>query len=326
MPTGSCSERLFMQQDRQTAADSKGQDTDRAPQWQRQPIEVEGHRLMTYSLGSGPQVLLLVHGGPGCPSAYLRESHHALAQPGRRLVTWDQLGCGESDRPRDERLWTLARSVRELDAVRQGLNLGRVDLLGQSWGGVLGLEYLLGHGDAVRRFVAADTAFDLPRMQRGFERKKQALGEDTCNMMARHEAEGSTDHPEYQAAVTLLMYRHVCRLHPWPDSLLWCMQNLGRDIFSRMFGPYFFQCTGNLREWNRMDALWDLQTPVLLVHGEHDYILPEIASMARDRLPRGRLAYFPGCSHMPFFEAPERYLAEVQAFLDAEGADFLLGA
>ena len=93
------------------------------------------------------------------------------------------------------------------------------------------------------------------------------------------------------------------------------MQNLGTGIFSSMFGPYFFQCTGSLRDWDRMDALSNLQTPVLLVHGEHDYILPELANMARDRLPNGQLAFFPGCSHMPFFEDSERYIRTVSNFL-----------
>lgn len=283
--------------------------------WERRPLRIHGHEVMTFTLGDGPRTLLLAHGGPGCPSRYLRDSHEALATDGWRLVTWDQLGCGESARPNDPGLWTLDRAVDELDAVRRGLDLGEVDLLGQSWGGVLGLEYLLRHPHAVRRFVAADTAFDLPRMQRGFEAKKLALGAETCTMMARHEAQGTVDHPEYQAAVTLLMYRHMCRVHPWPESLGWCMQHLGTEVFARMFGPYFFQCTGNLRDWNRMDALWTLQVPVLLVHGEHDYILPELASAARDRLPQGRLAFFPGCSHMPFFEDPVRYVREVATFL-----------
>ena len=64
-----------------------------------------------------------------------------------------------------------------------------------------------------------------------------------------------------------------------------------------------------------MDALSDLQTPVLLIHGEHDYILPELANMARDRLPNGQLAFFPGCSHMPFFEEPDKYIRAVSSFL-----------
>lgn len=289
-----------------------------ADRWTRVRVRVDGYDVMTFSLGQGPRTLLMVHGGPGCPSRYLRDSHEPLATDGLRLVTWDQLGCGESERPQHPALWTLERAVQEMETVRRALELGPIDVLGQSWGGVLGLEYLLRFPDNIGRFVAADTAFDLPRMQRGFEEKKAALGAETCRMMARHEALGTVDHPEYQAAVTLLMYRHMCRMHPWPDALPWCLQNLGTEVFARMFGPYFFQCTGNIRDWNRMDDLWTVETPVLLVHGEHDYIIPEIASAARDRLPNGRLAYFEGCSHMPFFEAPEQYLASVGSFL-AEG-------
>lgn len=288
-------------------------------EWVRRAVDVDGHRVMTYTLGAGPRTVLLVHGGPGCPSRYLRDSHDALADRGLRLVTWDQLGCGESDHPADTSLWRLDRFVTELETVRASLGLDEFDLLGQSWGGVLGLEYLLHHPDRVRTFVAADTAFDLGGMQRGFDRKKQALGDQTVTMMARHEAEGTTDHPEYQAAVTLLMYRHVCRLHPWPESLSWCMQNLAEEVFARMFGPYFFQCTGTLRNWDRMDALETVETPVLLVHGEHDYIVPELAARARDRLPDATLAFFPGCSHMPFFEAPKQYLDALCAFWDRAG-------
>lgn len=284
-------------------------------EWTRRPVDVAGHQVMTYTAGTGPLTLLMVHGGPGCPSRYLRDSHKGLVARGIRLVTWDQLGCGESDRPDDPSLWTLDRFVAEMETVRSALDLGVVDVLGQSWGGVLGLEYVLRHPDGVRSFIAADTAFDLPRMQRGFDRTKDALGAETVTMMARHEAEGTTDHPEYQSAVTLLMYRHVCRLHPWPESLTWCMGNLGEDVFATMFGPYFFQCTGTLRTWDRMDDLGSVATPVLIVHGEHDYIVPELAAMARDRLPDAELAFFPGCSHMPFFEAPERYLDTVAGFL-----------
>ena len=294
-------------------------------EWTRQAVGVAGHQVMTFSAGEGPRTLLLVHGGPGCPSRYLRDSHQALLQPGLRLLTWDQLGCGESDRPQDPALWRLERFVEEMAAVLDALDLGCVDVLGQSWGGVLALEFSLRFPDRVRSLIAANTAFDLPRMERGFEQKKQALGSETVAMMARHEAGGSTDHPEYQAAVTLLMHRHVCRCHPWPDSLKWCLQNLGVEVFSRMFGPYFFQCSGSLRHWDRMDDLGAVTMPVLLVHGEHDYIVPDLAAMARDRLPNASLALFPGCSHMPFFEDPERYLHTVNQFIQATADQVLPG-
>lgn len=90
---------------------------------------------MTFSAVAGPRTLLLVHGGPGCPSRYLRDSHEALLQPGLRLVTWDQLGCGESDRPQDQALWSLDRFVEEMAAVLDALELDPVDVLGQSWAG-----------------------------------------------------------------------------------------------------------------------------------------------------------------------------------------------
>lgn len=283
--------------------------------WVRKPLMISGRRVMTYSAGAGPCTLLMVHGGPGCPSRYLRDGHQGLVAHGIRLVTWDQLGCGESDRPADPGLWRLTRFVEEMEAVRDGLELSKINVLGQSWGGVLGLEYLLTHPEHVSSFIAADTAFDLPAMQRGFERKKRDLGEETCRMMARHEAMGTTHHPEYQAAVTLLMYRHVCRMAEWPESLNWCLQNLGAEVFSEMFGPYFLQCTGNLRNWSRMDALSGIQVPVLLLHGEHDYIEPELATRARDLLPDAALEFFEGCSHMPFFEDPQRYLSVVAGFV-----------
>lgn len=290
--------------------------------WTRERIKVSGYNVMTYSIGAGERTLLLIHGGPGCPSRYLRDSHAALAQNGLRLVTWDQLGCGESDRAVDPSLWRLDRFVDEVEAVRTALNLSNMTILGQSWGGVLGLEYILRHPERVNGFIAANTAFDLPAMQRGFDRRKQNLGEETCRMMARHEAKGTTTHVEYQAAVTLLMYRHVCRLPQWPASLVWCLENLGTEPFAAMFGRHFFQCSGNIRDLNRMPALSKVNVPVLLVHGEHDYIDPDLASRARDLLPDAQLEFFEGCSHMPFFEKPDSYLAAVARFLQR---DFYVG-
>lgn len=284
--------------------------------WIRSEIDVPGGRVAAWTLGDGERTILLLHGGPGCPSRYLRDSHQFLARKGWRVATWDQLGCGESGRPADPRLWTLPRFVAETDAVRAALGTERVDLLGHSWGGVLALEYLLAHPNRVRTLVGVATAFDLPRMQRGFERAKQALGDETCRMMASHEAEGTTSHPEYQAAVTILMHRHVCRV-TWPDSLGWCLANLGVEVFATLFGPYFFQCSGTLRSHDRTEALASVQCPTLFVHGEHDYITPELACSARDRVRGAELFLARACSHMPFFEAPGPYQDRLGSFLAA---------
>ncbi len=280
----------------------------------RKNIPVHSHKVATFSEGEGEAVLLL-HGGPGFPSNYLVDTHSFLVEAGYRIVTWDQLGCGESDKPNDPALWNLPRFVEEVETVREALNLGPVYLLGQSWGGVLGLEYCLTYPDKVKAFIAADTAFDLIQMQRGFERKKLSLGEETCTMMARREAEGTIQHPEYLAAQTLLMYRHMCRAEKWPEVLNYCFANIAKPVMSKMFGPHFFNCTGNIRNYNRMDQLPDMQIHTLIIHGEHDYILPEIATKACDLLPNGELVLLRHCSHLPFYEDPQAYNQAVLNFL-----------
>ena len=98
-------------------------------------IDIDGHKIVAYSFGTGPETLLCLNGGPGLPCDYLREAHSCLKDRGYRVVAFDQLGCGASDRPTDKLLWNITRYVAEVETVRNALNLGKVHLLGHSWGG-----------------------------------------------------------------------------------------------------------------------------------------------------------------------------------------------
>ena len=283
---------------------------------ERIPVRVGAHGVTAFSEGEGDDAMLVVHGGPGVPSNYLRDAHLRYADEGFRVVTWDQLGCGESDRPDDASLWTVERYVDEMETVRSTLGLGRVTLVGNSWGGVLGLEYCLAHPENVTCFVCSSIAFDFPKVQQGFVRCKQNLGDETVRMMAHRESEGTKDHPEYQAAVTTLLYRHMCRMESWPEPVLHSLSNLGFGPLRRMFGPHLFNCTGTLRSYDRMADLHRVATPVLIVASEHDYVLPELCAVSCQYLPDSEYAFFPGCSHMPFWEIPQAYHAAVAAFLE----------
>src|SRR5690606_30254454 len=99
-----------------------------------QDVTVDGYTVKTYSFGSGDNVVLCANGGPGLPCDYLRDSHSCLAERGYRVVAWDQLGTGASDRPTDPALWTIQRYVEETETVRKALDLGKVHFIGQSWG------------------------------------------------------------------------------------------------------------------------------------------------------------------------------------------------
>ncbi|MDW2716308.1 alpha/beta fold hydrolase [Klebsiella pasteurii] len=120
-------------------------------------IAVEGYNVVAYQFGDGEETVLCLNGGPGLPCDYLREAHSCLKLHGYRVIAFDQLGTGKSDRPDDASLWTMARYVREVETVRQALGLGKVHLLGHSWGGWLAIEVALHHPGAIRSLILENT-------------------------------------------------------------------------------------------------------------------------------------------------------------------------
>lgn len=277
----------------------------------------EGFDVVAYIYGDGPETLLLANGGPGLPSLYLREPHAVLGQRGYRVVAWDQLGCGASDRPEDPALWTLERYVAEAEQVRAALDLGQVHFLGHSWGTWLGTEYCLTHPDKVKSYIAADGACDIPHLIGELQRLRLALGPETVAMMIAREAEGSLDHPEYQAAITLLNYRHVCRLSQWPASLTGALADWNMGPYQTMQGPNEFTYTGNMKVWNRIPAMHAITVPALVLCGRYDELTPACSYLMHAAMPNSRIRVFEQSSHMPFYEQPEAYFDTLESFLRA---------
>ena len=283
-------------------------------------VEVDGYKVVTYSYGEGDNVLFLLNGGPGLPCNYLRDPHISLVVEGYRVVAFDQLGCGRSDRPVDESLWNIARYVEEVETVRQALGLNKIHLLGQSWGGWLGIEYALTYPNAIRSLILANTCGDLPHLTVELNRMRDALGSETVAMMLHHEATGTLDHPEYQAAVTILNYRHVCRLKEWPESLLASVTDWNMGPYGTMQGPNEFLYIGNLKEWNRIPDMHRLTMPTLIITGTHDEIGPACALKMHNVLPNSEVVVFPNSSHVPFYEEPDNYFDNLKNFLARQSA------
>src|SRR5262252_7243858 len=154
-------------------------------------VKVDGHEVVTYSYGdSNAEVLFLLNGGPGLPSDYLREPLLRMVKEGYRVVTYDQLGCGKSDRPTDPGLWTIGRYVEEVEAVREALGGGRVHLLGHSWGGWLGIEYAITHPDRLKSCIFSSTGAHMPAHLAELRRLLGDFGAETLTMVDRLEAAG----------------------------------------------------------------------------------------------------------------------------------------
>jgi proline iminopeptidase len=199
--------------------------------------------------------------------------------------------------------------------VRRALGLGRVHLLGHSWGGWLGIDYALAHPEALKTLILEDTAADIPHLAGELERLRGALGPETVAMMQRHEAAGTLEHPAYQAAVTILNHRHVCRLDEWPAPLRRSLDGWNADPYRTIQGPNEYLFTGNLKDWNRVPNLHRIEAPVLITVGQHDEITPACALRMKLALEGAELHVFPNSSNMPFYEQPEAYYPVLLDFL-----------
>jgi proline iminopeptidase len=227
-------------------------------------IEVTGGKVWYREVGCGRKgiPLLILHGGPGASHDYLEPLAELSVE--RPVVFYDQLGCGNSDRPDDLSLWTVARYVEELENVRQALDLDRVHLLGQSWGSMLAVEYMLTKKPSgVTALIFSGPSLSASRFQADQKAYLSRMPEEFQKAIREAESTGNFESPPYQDAMMAYYKRHVCRLDPWPHCLKRTIEKFGHAVYRHMWGPSEFTITGTLWNYEREDRLEDISWPVL---------------------------------------------------------------
>jgi L-proline amide hydrolase len=263
----------------------------------------------------GALPLLLLHGGPGGAHDYL-ESMQELARTGRRVIFYDQLGCGRSPYPSDPGKWTVELFVQEVDAVRTALGLDRIHLLGQSWGGMLGMEYALIQPSGLDSLVICDSPSSIPLWVSEANRLRSLLPAEVNETLLRHEAAGTTDSPEYLDACDVFYDRHVCRVRPYPDYVQRSFDQMPNEVYMIMNGPSEFHSIGTLKDWDVTPRLGEIGVPTLVISGQHDEATPLIARTVQQGIPGAEWVLFEDSSHMPHVEETERFLQVVGEWLD----------
>jgi L-proline amide hydrolase len=275
------------------------------------------YRIVGDAEEPGKLPLLALHGGPGALHDYL-EPLGELASTGRRVVFYDQIGCGNSwvEKPAD--FWTVELFVAEVQAVRDALGLDRIHLFGSSWGGMLAMEYALTRPAGLASLVLSSSPASIPLWEQETGRLRQELPDETQRALDEHEAAGTLDSPEYEAASMEFYKRHVCRVDPFPDCVLSTFAGLAEhpDVYMHMQGPNEFVITGTLKMWDITDRLGEIDLPTLITAGAHDEFTPAQAQRLNQGIRSSELVTFENSSHMQFAEEPERYREVVAAFLD----------
>jgi proline-specific peptidase len=277
-------------------------------------IPFRGYETWYRSVGDGPGLpLLLLHGGPG--STHIGMTALEPLADERRVVLYDQLGSGNSSQPSDPSLWTVELFVAELANVRASLGLDRVHLLGHSWGGMLAQEYALTQPGGLVSLVLSSTLSSAALWREESLRLRAELPAPVREALDAHEAEGTTDAPEYEQAVREFLHRHLCRLDPWPPIMEELLRTTNLEVYNTMWGPSEVYPTGVLAGWDVTARLGEIRVPALVSCGRYDEATPRQAETIAGALPDAELVVFEQSAHVPPFEEPERYLATVRAFL-----------
>ncbi len=278
-------------------------------------VSVLGFDLFCRQFGSPDRgEVLCLHGGPGATHDYML-SMADLAERGYRVTFYDQLGCGRSEVPRDTALFVPERYVEEVEAFRKKLKLGRPHVVGSSWGGMLALAYALKYQRNMATMTTIGGLHSVPLTVREMEKMKRGLPKDVQQILAKYEAEGDYENPEYARAVMVFYKKHLCRLPVWPPEVTYSLDHISKPVYGTMNGPNEFTIIGNIRYWDVTPRLRTISVPTLVLGGKYDEVSPVVARGIHDQIRGSELTIFPRSSHMPFWEERESFMARVLRFL-----------
>jgi proline-specific peptidase len=277
-------------------------------------VDFRGYRTWYRIVGDpdGAVPLLALHGGPGSTHNYFAPLE-GLA-PERPVVLYDQIGCGNSDRPTDIE-WTVQVFRDEVAAVRDQLGLERIHLLGTSWGGMLALEHVLAGATGIIGLILSSTLASVDQWATEQMVLRNALPSEVVEVLDRHEAAGTYDDPEYERAMDVYFDRHFYR-GPQPREELERMA-VGRapDVYHAMQGPNEWTVTGALKGWDVRSRLGEIDVPTLVIRGRYDMCTDSIAATLVTGIRGAREVVLEESSHTPAMEETEKYLQAISNFM-----------
>jgi proline iminopeptidase len=279
-------------------------------------IPVDGkYKVWTKKVGPGTPKILTLHGGPGVTHEYFECMEDFLPPAGRSYYYYDQLGSAYSDQPDDPKLWVVDRFREEVEQVRSALQLENFHLYGQSWGGMLGIEYALKHQSHLKSLVISNMTASIASYVKYINELRAKFPKEVIATLEKYEAKGEFEAPEYQETMFKTIYaRHLCRLDPWPDPVERAFKHLNPKVYNTMQGPNEFVVNGTFKDWDRWNDLKQIRVPTLLIVGRYDTMsVADIQKMGKE-IPNSRVAICENGSHLSNYDDQDAYFRHLLGF------------
>jgi len=286
------------------------------------PIETPAgkFKVWTKRIGNNPRIkVLLLHGGPAMTHEYMEVFESFFPQEGFEFYEYDQLGSYYSDQPTDSSLWTTARFVEEVEQVRKALGLDKDNfyLLGNSWGGILAMEYALKYQGNLKGLIICNMMSSCPQYGKYADSAlSKQMDPNVLREVKGLEAKGKYDDPRYmELLIPNFYHQHLCRLEEWPDGFNRSLKHVNSVIYTMMQGPSEFGIAGRLANWDIRDRLKEITVPTLTVGAKYDTMDPEHMRWMSTQVKDGQYLYCPNGSHLAMYDDQQVFMKGVVGFI-----------
>lgn len=277
--------------------------------------------VWTKRFGNNPKTkVLILHGGPALTHEYL-ECYESLFLPmAIEFYEYDQLGSYYSDQPTDSILWTLPRFVEEVEQVRiaLGLDSSNFILLGQSWGGILAMEYALKYQQNLKGLIISNMMSSYPAYGAYNQKLREELRPSLLDTFKMYEAKGDFSNPIYTQLVTTEFYtKHICRMpeSDWPEPIRRSFKHINGPVYALIQGPSEFVPGGLLKDWDRTADLAKIKTKTLTIGARYDSMDPDFMKKMSELLPNGQYLFCDKGSHLCMWDDQQTYFDGVAKFV-----------
>ena len=281
-------------------------------------------KVWTKRVGNNPRIkVLLLHGGPGGTHEFFESFDGYFPNEGIEYIYYDQLGSYYSDQPNDLSLWDLDRFVEEVEQVRiaLGLNKDNFYLYGQSWGGILGMQYALKYQEHLKGLIISNMVSSIPEYQKySDDVLAPQLPADVLEEIMSFEEKEDYQNERYLELIVEHYYTaHVLRMpvEEWPNSINRAFNHLNTEVYITMQGPSEFGIKGDatLKHWDVKDQLHKINVPTLTIGAQHDTMDPKHMEWISTEVQNGRYLHCPNGSHLSQYDDQEHFFPGLIKFI-----------
>jgi len=276
--------------------------------------------VWTKRFGNNPKIkILLLHGGPAMTHEYMECFETFFQRQGFEFYEYDQLGSYYSDQPKDSSLWTTERFVEEVEQVRQAIGADSTNfyVLGNSWGGILAMEYALKYQKNLKGLIVSNMMASAPDYGKyadevlAMQMKPEVLSE-----IRAIEAKKDFNNPRYmELLIPNFYHEHICRLEEWPDALNRSIKHANNEIYAMMQGPSEFGISGRLAKWDIKSRLKEISVPALMIGAKFDTMDPKAMEEQSKLVQKGSYLYCPDGSHLSMWDDQKVFMNGVIRFI-----------